>query len=154
MDEAAIESNGRVRLKPHLDAIAAIKDKRELARALGETLRADEDALNNTNFHSPNLFGLWVAPDFNDSEHYTAYLLQGGIGLPDREYYLSDNEHMRSLRTQYQAHIAAMLKLAGLSDPEARAKRIFDLEHAIAEKHWSLADDQDVRKANNPLETI
>jgi endothelin-converting enzyme/putative endopeptidase len=149
MNEAAIESNGLVQLKPHLDAIAAIKDKRELARALGETLRADEDALNNTNFHSPNLFGLWVAPDFSGSEHYTAYLLQGGIGLSDREYYLSDNENMRSLRIQYQAHVAAMLKLAGFSDPEARAKRIFDLEHAIAEKHWSLADDQDVRKANN-----
>ena len=47
------------------------------------------DALNNTNFHTPNLFGLWVAPGFNDSEHYTAYLLQGGLQLPDREYYLA-----------------------------------------------------------------
>ena len=150
MDEAAIESKGPAALKPHLDAVAAIKDKQELARALGETLRADEDPLNNTNFHSPNLFGLWVAPDFSGSEHYTAYLLQGGLTLPDREYYLSDNEHMRALRTDYQKHIAAMLKLAGFSNPEARAKRIFELEHAIAEKHWSLADDQDVHKAYNP----
>jgi putative endopeptidase len=150
MDEAGIESRGPASLKPHLDAIAAIKDKRELARALGETLRADEDPLNNTNFHTANLFGLWVAPDFNGSQHYTAYMLQGGIVLPDREYYLSDNEHMRTLRTQYQAHVAAMLKLAGFTDPEARAARIFELEHAIAEKHWSLADDQDVHKANNP----
>jgi endothelin-converting enzyme/putative endopeptidase len=149
MNEAAIESRGLRELKPHLDAIAAIKDKRDLARALGQTLRADEDPLNNTNFHSANLFGLWVAPDFSGSEHYTAYLLQGGIGLPDREYYLSDNEHMRTLRTQYQAHVTTMLKLAGFSDPEGRAKRVFDLEHTIAEKHWSLAEDQDVHKANN-----
>src|SRR5579864_1969297 len=150
MNEAAIESKGLAPLKPHLEAIAVIKDKHELARVLGEGLRADEDPLNNTNFHSANLFGLWVAPDFSGSEHYTAYLLQGGISLPDREYYLSDNEHMRTLRTQYQAHVTAMLKLAGFSDSEARAARIFELEHAIAEKHWSLADDQDVHKAYNP----
>ena len=82
MDEAGIESRGLASLKPHLDAIAAIKDKHDLARALGETLRADEDPLNNTNYHTENLFGLWVAPDFSGSEHYTAYLLQGGITLP------------------------------------------------------------------------
>ncbi|MGA2170634.1 MAG: M13 family peptidase, partial [Terracidiphilus sp.] len=75
MDEATIETKGLVPLLPHLDAIAAVRDKRELARALGETLRADVDALNNTNFHTANLFGLWIAPGFNDSEHYMAYLL-------------------------------------------------------------------------------
>jgi endothelin-converting enzyme/putative endopeptidase len=93
---------------------------------------------------------VWIAPDFNDSDHYTAYLLQGGLELPDREYYLSDSEHMRNLRTQYQAHISAMLKLAGLTEPDVRSKRVFELEHAIAEKHWNLDDDQDIHKANNP----
>lgn len=149
MDEAGIEAKGLTPLKPHLDAIAAIKDKHELAHALGETLRADEDALNNTNFHSPNLFGLWVAPGFNDSEHYAAYLLQGGIELPDREYYLSDAASMRDLRTKYLAHVSTMLKLAGFGDTDARAKRIFDLEHAIAEKHTTLAENDDIHKANN-----
>ncbi len=150
MDEAAIEAGGLAPLQPHLDAIAAIKDKQELARALGETLRADVDALNNTNFHTPNLFGLWVAPDFNDSEHYTAYLLQGGTILPTRDYYLSDAEHIKEIRTKYLAHVAAMLKLAGLTDPDARAARIVELEHAIAEKQLSLAENEDVHKANNP----
>ena len=149
MDEAGIEAKGLTPLKPHLDAIAAIKDKHELAHALGETLRADVDALNNTNFHTPNLFGLWVAPGFNDSEHYAAYLLQGGIELPDREYYLSDAASMRDVRTKYLAHVATMLKLAGFTDTDARAKRIFDLEHAIAEKHTTLAENDDIRKANN-----
>src|SRR5215831_13412050 len=69
MDEAAIEAKGLTPLKPHLDAIAAIHNKKELARALGATLRSDVDALNNTNFHTPNLFGMWVAPGFNDSDH-------------------------------------------------------------------------------------
>jgi len=150
MNEAAVEAKGLSLLKPHLDAIAAIHDKRELAHALGETLRADVDALNNTNFYTPNLFGLWVAPDFNDSEHYTAYLLQGGLGLPDREYYLADNDNMRDIRAKYQAHVATLLKLAGFDDTENRATRIVALEHAIAEVHISLADDNDVHKANNP----
>ena len=149
MDEAAIEAKGIEPLRPRLAAIAALRDQHELARALGETLRADVDALNNTNFHTPNLFGLWVAPSFNDSEHYTAYLLQGGLQLPDREYYLADNDRMRQIRTKYQAHVSAMLKLAGFTDTDTRAKRIVDLEHAIAEKHLSLADNEDVHKANN-----
>jgi putative endopeptidase len=149
MDEAAIETKGLAPLRPHLEAIAAIHDKRKLARALGETLRADVDALNNGVYHTANLFGLWVAPGFNDSEHYTAYLMQGGLQLPDREYYLSDSEQMRKIRAQYQTHVAAMLKLAGFSDTDARAIRILELEHAIAQYHRSLADSEDIHKADN-----
>ncbi len=149
MDEAGIEAKGLAPLQPHLKAIAAIHDKKELARALGETLRADVDALNNTNYHTPNLFGLWVAPGFNDSEHYVAYLMQGGLQLPDREYYLADSEHMRTVREKYEAHIATVLKLTGFSDTEARAKRIVELEHAIAQKHRTLAENENIHHANN-----
>lgn len=150
MDEAAIEKKGLEPLRPHLQAIAAIKDKRELARALGESLRADVDPLNNTNFHTANLFGIWTAPGFEDPDHYTPYLLQGGLVLPDRQYYLDNSQHMRDLRAKYQTHVAKMLQLAGFNDAAARAARIVELEHAIAEKHLSLADNQEIRKANNP----
>ncbi|MGA8876582.1 MAG: M13 family metallopeptidase [Candidatus Korobacteraceae bacterium] len=149
MDEAAIEAKGLKPLEPQLKAIAAISDKKTLAYALGQTLRADVDALNNTNFHTAHLFGLWVAPGFNDSEHYAAYLIQGGVQLPDREYYTSDNPHMKELRTKYQAHVSAMLKLTGFTDTDARAERIVALEHAIAEKHLTLAENDDIHKANN-----
>jgi len=149
MDEKAIEAAGTKPLQAQLDAIHQIKDKHQLARALGSSLRTDVDALNNTNFHTPNLFGLWVAPGFHDSAHYTAYLLQGGLVLPDREYYLSTSEHMVGLRAKYQAHVAAILKLAGFAEPEARAKAIVELEHAIAEKHISLAENDDILKADN-----
>jgi endothelin-converting enzyme/putative endopeptidase len=149
MDEAAIEAKGLAPLGAHLESIAAIQNKGELARALGESLRSDVDALNNTNFHTPNLFGLWVAPGFNDSEHYAAYLLQGGLQLPDREYYLADSDRMRDIRSRYQAHISTMLKLAGFTDMDARTEHIVELEHAIAEKHLSLAENEDVHKANN-----
>jgi putative endopeptidase len=150
MDDAGIEAKGLSPLTPHLEAIAAIKDKHELAFALGKSLRADVDALNNTNFHTPNLFGLWVAPGFNDSDHYAAYLLQGGLQLPDREYYLADSEHMKEIRGKYEKHVATMLKLAGCTDTDARAQRVVGLEHAIAEKHWTVAEDQEIHKANNP----
>ena len=149
MDEGAIESIGLAPLRQRLDAIAVIRTKRELARALGASLRADVDALNNTNFHTPNLFGLWVAPGFNDSEHYAAYLLQGGLQMPDREYYLGSSERMRDIRAKYQVHISAMLKLAGFTNTDARAQRIVDLEHAIAEKHRTLAENEDIHEANN-----
>jgi len=150
MDEAAIENKGLEPVRPHLQAIAAIKDKRELARALGESLRADVDPLNNTNFHTANLFGIWTAPGFEDPDHYTPYLLQGGLVLPDRQYYLDNSEHMRDLRAKYQTHVAKMLQLAGFNDAAGRGARIVQLEHAIAEKHLSLADNQEIRKANNP----
>ncbi|HKD92662.1 MAG TPA: hypothetical protein VKB56_12180, partial [Terriglobales bacterium] len=78
MNESEIEKRGLDPLKPKLAAIAAIKDKKELARTLGESLRQDVDPLNNTNFHTMNLFGLWVAPGFEDYQHYIPYLLQGG----------------------------------------------------------------------------
>jgi putative endopeptidase len=149
MDEKGIESKGLAPLKPHLDAIAVIKNKKELARALGESLRADVDPLNNTNFHTTNLFGLWTGPGFEDSEHYAAYLLQGGLQLPSRDYYLADTPRMRDVRAKYQNHVVAMLKLVGFSDAEARATRIIELEHSIAEKQQSLADNEDIHKANN-----
>jgi putative endopeptidase len=149
MDEAAIEAAGIKPLEPQLKAIASIADKHQLARALGETLRADVDALNMTNFHTDNLFGLWVAPGFDDSDHYHAYLMQGGILLPDREYYLSDSTAMREIRAKYEQHVTTLLKLAGFADAEKRAARIIALEHAIAQSHWSLAEDNDVHKANN-----
>ncbi|HWZ78418.1 MAG TPA: M13 family metallopeptidase [Candidatus Sulfotelmatobacter sp.] len=149
MDEAAIEAKGLTSVKPHLDAIAAIRDRKQLAHALGETLRADVDALNNTNYHTPNLFGLWVAPGFNDSDHYTPYLMQGGLQLPDREYYTSNSESMQKVLAKYQPHVAAMLKLAGFSDADARAARILELETAIAKTHRTLAENEDIHKANN-----
>jgi endothelin-converting enzyme/putative endopeptidase len=149
MDEATIEAKGLAPLRPHLDAIAAISNKHELSRALGGSLRADVDPLNASFFHTSNLFGLWVAPGFSDSEHYAAYMLQGGLQMPDRDYYLSDSENMKDIRAKYQAHVSTLLKLVGFTNAELRARHIIELEHAIAEKHTALADEQDIQKANN-----
>jgi len=153
MNEAGIEAKGAAPLKPQLDRIAAIKDKAGLTRALGESLRADVDPLNNTDFATENVFGLWVAQGLHDTAHNMPYLLQGGLGMPDRAYYLDASERMAGLRTQYQKHIAAMLKLAGYSptqgDAEARAAKVFALEVDIASGHATRADSADVLKADN-----
>ena len=150
MDEASIESHGLAELKPHLADIAGIRTPHELAHALGLTLRADVDALNNTNYHTDNIFGLWIAPGFNDSDHYAPYLFQGGTELPNRDYYLADSDSMKQIRAKYQTHIAAMFRLAGVSDPDARAARVLALESAIAQKQISLADSENIEHANNP----
>jgi endothelin-converting enzyme/putative endopeptidase len=150
MDEAAIEANGLTSLNPHLAAIAAISNQHQLAQALGRSIRADVDALNRTNFSTANIFGLWVAPGFNDPDHYAPYLMQGGLELPNRDYYLTDSDRMKDVRAKYLAHISTMLRLAGLSDTDARAHRILDLETAIAHQQISLADSENIHKANNP----
>jgi len=149
MDEATIEKRGLQPLDEELAAIRAIGDRAALARFAGSQLRADVDALNNTNFHTDRLFGVWVSPDFDKPAVNAAYLLQGGLGMPDRDYYLGSDAAAKATQAKYREHIAAVLKLAGVGGAEERAARIYDLEHRIAEAHVSRTDSEDVHKANN-----
>jgi putative endopeptidase len=121
MDEATIESQGLKAIEPALKRIDDIFSRSGLAATLGETLRADVDILNSTNLYTPHLFGLWVAQDLNDPKRYLPFLLQGGLGMPDREYYLGTSAAMAAIRPQYLAHIATVLKMAGIDAPEKRA---------------------------------
>ncbi|WP_293904300.1 M13 family metallopeptidase [Phenylobacterium sp.] len=148
MDQDRIEQLGAAPLKPELERIAAIRTRKDLASVLGGQIRADVDVLNATNFYTDRLFGLWVAEDLVDTTQYRPYLLQGGLGMPDRAYYLGAGPRYAELRGKYQAHIANMLRLAGYSEPEARAKRVFDLETAIAKVHVSVDQSSDVTKGN------
>jgi len=150
MDETGIEAKGLAPLKPDLDRIAAIKDKAALASYLGTTLRADVDALNATNFYTDNIFGAWITQALDDPNRNVPYLLQGGLGMPDRDYYVSDSPKMAELRTKYRAHVAALLKLAKIADADAKAERIFALEMKIAKAYGPRVDSEDVHKANNP----
>ena len=149
MDEAGIEKKGLEPLQPALRRIDAIKDRAGLAQALGATLRADVDVLNNTNLHTDNLLGLWVAQDLDDPARYVPFLLQGGLGMPDRDYYLNPSQNMADIRAKYQAHIAGMLALAHLPDAQGKAARIFDLERRMAQVHWERAQSEEVLKGNN-----
>jgi predicted metalloendopeptidase len=149
MDEAAIEAKGLAPVKRELDEAAALADKAALARALGGALRADVDVLNNTNFYTANLFGLWVAQDLDEPSRYSPFLLQGGLGMPDRDYYLDPAPRMAEIRSKYQAHVERMLALAGFSDAAAKAARIVGLEKKIAAAHASREDSEDVLKGDN-----
>ncbi|HWX69809.1 MAG TPA: M13 family metallopeptidase [Steroidobacteraceae bacterium] len=149
LDAARIEQLGLTPLMPLLKEIDAINDRAALARALGSTLRADVDVLNNTNLYTENLFGLWVAQDLSEPTRYSPFLLQGGLGMPDRDYYLNSSQKMADIRTQYQAHIAAVLSLARLAGAQEKAKAIFELERRIAEVHVSRAESEEVLKGNN-----
>ena len=144
MDEAGIESKGTTPLKPQLDAIAAIHDTHELSRAIGATLRADVDPLNATNFQTEHLFGVFVAQGLTDPDHNTPYLLQGGLGMPDRDYYLSTSPKMAAVRADYKRHVSATLGLAGFKDASARAARVFDLEMKMAAVHATREQSADV----------
>lgn len=150
MDEAAIEARGATPLKPQLDAIAAVANRKDLATLLGTTLRSDVDPLNTGQSTTERLLGLWVAEDLNDPSRYAAYFLQGGLGLPDRDFYLKDTPRFKEVREKYQQHIAAQLKNAGIADADAKARAIYGLEVKIAKVHWAAQDTQDVAKVNNP----
>ena len=152
MDEAGIEAKGLSPLKPTLAKIAAIGDRKALSAYLGSTLRADVDVLNSTNLRTDNLFGLWVAADLKTPTRYSPYLLQGGLSLPNREYYLATTPRMQAIRDGFKAHAAKVFELAGSSPAEAQAKaeRVFALEDKIAHTHGSLTDAEDPEKGYNP----
>ena len=149
MDEAGIETKGLKVMQPLLTRIDDIFSRSELAAALGETLRADVDILNSTNLYTPHLFGLWVAQDLNDPKRYLPFLLQGGLGMPDRDYYLSNSPAMAAIRPKYEAHIAAVLSLAGIDGAAARAAKIFELERRMAEVHWTRVASEQIAAGNN-----
>ena len=142
MDEAAIEAKGITPLKPGLDRIAAISNASDLARTFGE--------LGQYGVGAP--VGIGVLPDLKENTHYSAYLGQGGIGLPDRDYYTDQtNPKFAEARAKYKEHVANMLRLAGIADPEGKAQRIFDLEAKIAEAHWTRIQSRQIDKLYNPM---
>ena len=150
MDTANIEKRGLEPLQEKLHEIEKIESKSDLARVLGKQLRADVDPLNATELWTENLFGLWVTQALSEPDRTVPYLLQGGLGMPDRQYYLSDKPEMTRLRMAYQSYVGELSKLAGMSDPAGRAERIMALEKKMAQVHADLVASQDVHKANNP----
>lgn len=134
MDTAAIDAAGLAPLKGDMARFAAIKDVKSLSRVLGEQVRTDVDPLNATNYQTENLFGLFVTQALAGGE-VLPYVLQGGLGMPEREYYLSTDQKMVDIRGKYKTYIADLLTAAGIPDATAKAERIYNLETKIAEAH-------------------
>ncbi len=142
IDEAAIEAKGLTPLAPQLAAIAAISDRAGLAKAIGDASRDGVDVP----------IGVGPQQDLKNPDIYSVYVGQGGLGMPDRDYYLDDkNPKFGEVRTKYQKYIVDMLKLGGVPDAEARGKAIYDLEVKIAKTHWTKVEERQVEKLYNPV---
>lgn len=126
MDEAAIEAAGLAPLQADLDAIAAIKDRKQLAEALGK--------LSYAGVSTP--FGGYVDIDAKNPTRYLFRFYQDGLSLSDREYYLKTDAEFTGLREKFRAHVATILTMAGDADAEKEAQQVLTLETAIAKSHW------------------
>lgn len=146
-DVKAIDAAGMKPMAADIARFEAITNKAALSKVLGEQTRVDVDPLNATNFFTENLFGLFVTQGLATPGEVIPYVLQGGLGLPEREYYLSADPKMAAIRDQYQAYIAKLLTAAGQADAAAKAKRIYDLEVKIAKAHVSREDSEDFAKS-------
>lgn len=141
LNEAAIEARGLAPLKPLLVRIDRIQSKAALTRFLGSELRADVDPMNLGVYDSLHLLGLAVQAGNHGEKDHVAYLLQGGLGLPDRELYLGADSRMQARRVEYQAAIGDVLARLGPDDRgpasivAGKAEAVMALETAIARSH-------------------
>jgi putative endopeptidase len=149
LNEAAIEAQGLASLTPSLDRINDVHDKAALTRLLGSVLRADVDPLNWGVCDSASLLGLSVEPGLHAERSYVAFLLQGGLGLTDRDHYISVAPESQALLTRYEHYIGRMLEIAGFEHAMERAKGVMALEAAIAQTHATREASADLGNADN-----
>lgn len=148
LNERAIEAKGLSPLRPALDSIACLNDKTALAGFLGRWVRADVDPLNWGVYQSAHLLGLSVEPSIHGEKNHVAFLVQGGLGLGDREQYVSVDPAAQLLREKYQQYIARMLALAGFDRSTERAAGVLALEVALAERQASREASANDRRAD------
>lgn len=141
MNEALVEVLGVQPIQADLARIASIKDSNELAAAFGE--------FRNMGVTIP--INWFVDNDAKNSTSYAVYIGQSGLGLPDRDYYLNDDEKLKTIRSAYRLYLKDMLNLAGVADAENAASRILVLETRLAENQWSRTENRDFDKTYNKL---
>jgi putative endopeptidase len=137
MDQETAELAGVNPILPLLSAIESVKTLPDLTRLVGGFARKAV----------PGLVALQTEPDPGDPNRYVMFAGQGGLGLPDEEYYRLGE--YADIRAQYQGHVAASFALAGIEDPETQAQLVFDLETEIAATHWDKVKCRDLRLMYN-----
>jgi putative endopeptidase len=140
MDRKERDAIGLKPLQKEFAAVDAITDYNSLASYFGEA--------NRKGYSIP--FSFSVYNDFKDPNKYSLVTWQGGISLPDRDYYLSNDEAMLKIRTAYKTHLEKMLQLAGIEKPTENAAKVFALETEIAKIHQRKEDNRDMVKLYNP----
>jgi putative endopeptidase len=154
LNQAAIEARGLAPLEPLLGRIDRIGDKAGLTRFLGSELAADVDPLNLGVYDSSHILGLAVQEGNHGEKDHVAYLLQGGLGLPDRENYLGADPRLQALRAEYQSAIGQVLaRLAheghgAASTMAPRAEAVVALETEIARSHATREASANDRNAD------
>jgi predicted metalloendopeptidase len=143
MDEAKIDELGLTPINAELAAIEAIKTKSDLARHFARFFK-----LNLTN----PIVG-YVDGDAGEPGRDILYLYQGGLGMPDRDYYLKDDARLKEYREKYVSFVENILKLGGQASPGAGAREIFTLESRIARAHWTNVESRDAVKTYNKVAT-
>jgi putative endopeptidase len=138
MNEERLETLGAAAIGPELTAIRAAHDRQDMAELMGR---------NNTDFYA-TIFNLGMDVDLKKTTRYAVYAGQGGLGLPDRDYYLKPS--FASQKAAYQAYVARLLTLAGWPDPEAKAAAVVAFETRIADASWTKAQQRDVAGTYNP----
>jgi endothelin-converting enzyme/putative endopeptidase len=135
MDEKAIDAKGIAPLKSVLDRIAALKDKAALAEEIGRLQRSGVNAV----------FGISSEQDFKDATQMIAGVDQGGLGLPERDYYFRDDPKSVELRKSYVAHVQKMFELLGEPAPKAAAdaKTVMEMETALAKSSLDMVARRD-----------
>jgi predicted metalloendopeptidase len=142
MDTAAIERHGSAPIRPELDRIAAITDRAELPAAFARLGLLGVDAA----------FALNPTPDIYDSKKMIAEIEQGGLGLPERDYYLRTDADSRKLRIQYTAYVQTMLRLGGdAADARRAARAVVELETRLARGATPVADLRDPAATYHPM---
>ena len=146
MDEAAVQDAGLGPLQAYLFEIEKLSSREQIPTLMGTLEWIGAASLIETGVYADA-----KNPGFN-----TAYLVQGGLGLPDREYYLSDSDKFKSVRKAYEDYITRVLGLAGTIEARKHARAILALETRVAEKHWTKVENRDAQKTYNrrDVETI
>jgi len=142
MDEARVDALGAKPLMADIAAVGAIKDKGAMARFMGQTQGG----------FGISIVGGGPYADTADPTVNILWLGQGGIGLPEREYYL--DAKFKPQRDAYRAYIVRTLKMIGNASPERAADVIMAFETKIAKASWAVADRRDIGKINNPMSSV
>jgi putative endopeptidase len=140
MDRKERDAIGLKPLQKEFNAIDAITDHNSLAGYFG--------IANRKGYNIPFLFSVYN--DFKDPNKYSLVTWQGGISLPDRDYYLSTDASLVKIREAYKIHLEKMLELTGIDKPNESAAKIFALETEIAKIHQRKEDNRDMTKLYNP----
>ncbi|UYY59057.1 M13 family metallopeptidase [Sphingomonas sp. S2-65] len=141
LDTAAIDAKGLAPIQPWLNQIKAVNAKTGLAALYAQ---ADRNGV-------PGLFGTYVGQDDKNPEVYALSLGQGGLGMPDRDYYLSKDAKLAETKAAYEKHLATVLTLAGEPNAAARAKAIVTFETRVAQAHWTRIESRDANKTYNKM---